>query len=139
MIVTLPIAAVGCGQNPPAATSPPRATQQSRSQPAVATEATPKKLAAEHLPNPWQDHPKVISGGLPEGDKAFKELADLGVKTVISVDVAKPDVALAKKYGLRYVHLPHGYDGVPELRAKELAKAVRDLPGPVYIHCHHGK
>jgi hypothetical protein len=48
-------------------------------------------------------------------------------------------VATAKKHGLRYVHMPHGYDGVPELRAKELAKAVRDLPGPIYIHCHHGK
>jgi hypothetical protein len=37
------------------------------------------------------------------------------------------------------VHLPHSYDGVPENRARELAKAVRDLEGPVYIHCHHGR
>jgi hypothetical protein len=40
---------------------------------------------------------------------------------------------------MRYVHLPHGYDGIPEERIAELAKAVRDLPGPIYIHCHHGK
>jgi len=99
----------------------------------------PQKLAVDHLPNAYQIHPKVISGGLPEGDPAFAELASLGVKTVISVDGAKPDVEIAKKYGLQYVHLPHGYDGVPELRAKELAKAVRDLKGPIYIHCHHGK
>lgn len=99
----------------------------------------PRKIASQHLPNPVQVHPKVISGGLPEGDEAFAELKQLGVKTVISVDGAKPDVTLAKKYGLRYVHLPHGYDGVPDDRVKELAKAVRDLPGPVYIHCHHGK
>lgn len=100
---------------------------------------SPEKITAEHLPNPWRVHPKVISGGLPEGDEAFQELADLGIKTVISVDGAKPDVARAKKYGMRYVHMPHGYDGVPDQRAKELAKAVRDLPGPIYIHCHHGK
>jgi protein tyrosine phosphatase (PTP) superfamily phosphohydrolase (DUF442 family) len=81
----------------------------------------------------------MISGGLPEGDVAFKELADLGIKTIISVDGAKPDVATARRHGLRYVHLPHGYDGVPAERGKELAKAVRDLPGPIYIHCHHGK
>ena len=37
---------------------------------------------------------------------------------------------LAKKYGMRYVHLPHGYDGIPEERIAELAKAVRDLPQP---------
>jgi protein tyrosine phosphatase (PTP) superfamily phosphohydrolase (DUF442 family) len=99
----------------------------------------PEKVAAKHLPNPWRIHPKVISGGLPDGEAAFQELADLGIKTVISVDGARPDVALAKKYGMRYVHMPHGYDGVPEQRAKELAKAVRDLSGPIYIHCHHGK
>jgi hypothetical protein len=50
-----------------------------------------------------------------------------------------PDVEGAKKHGLRYVHLPHGYDRIPLERGQELAKAVRDLPGPVYIHCHHGK
>jgi len=99
----------------------------------------PRKLTASHLPNPVQLHATVISGGLPEGDAAFKELAEMGVKTVISVDGMKPDVETASKHGLRYVHLPHGYDGVPESRVKELAKAVQTLDGPVYIHCHHGK
>jgi protein tyrosine phosphatase (PTP) superfamily phosphohydrolase (DUF442 family) len=94
---------------------------------------------APHLPNAYRIHPKVISGGLPEGEEAFRELQALGVKTIISVDGAKPDVQLAAKFGMRYVHLPHGYDGVPERRARELAKAVRDLPGPIYIHCHHGR
>ncbi len=101
--------------------------------------STPEKIVAEHLPNPWRLHHRVISGGLPAGNAAFQELVDLGVKTVISVDGAKPDGELAHKYGLRYVHLPHGYDGVPEQRARELAKAVRDLPWPIYIHCHHGR
>ena len=54
-------------------------------------------------------------------------------------DGARPDVQLAEKFGLRYVHLPHGYNGISESRAAELAKAVRDLDGPIYIHCHHGK
>lgn len=98
-----------------------------------------ERLESEHLPNPVRLHEKVISGGLPEGDAAFKELAQLGVKTVISVDGAKPDVELAKRHGLRYVHLPHGYDGIPESRVQQLAKAVRELEGPIYIHCHHGK
>ncbi len=98
-----------------------------------------EKIAATHLPNAIRLHEKVISGGQPDGDAAFAELERLGVKTVISVDGAKPDVELAKRHGLRYVHLPHGYDGIPDQRAKELAKAVRDLPGPIYIHCHHGK
>jgi protein tyrosine phosphatase (PTP) superfamily phosphohydrolase (DUF442 family) len=91
------------------------------------------------LPNAYRLTDKVISGGQPAGEQAFADLAALGVKTIISVDGAKPDVLAAKKHGLRYVHLPHGYDGVPDRRLQELAKAVRDLPGPVYIHCHHGK
>lgn len=99
----------------------------------------PNKLATRFLPNVVRIHPRVISGGLPASDEAFEELGQLGVKTIISVDGAKPDVAAANKHGLRYVHLPHGYDGIPEKRARELAKAVRELEGPIYIHCHHGK
>ncbi|MER3417013.1 MAG: hypothetical protein C4297_12480 [Gemmataceae bacterium] len=97
------------------------------------------KLPAKHLPNAYRLHEKVISGGQPEGAEAFAELRALGVKTIVSVDGAKPDVELARTYGLRYVHLPIGYNGVPAERARELAKAVRDLQGPIYIHCHHGK
>src|SRR5262245_56285152 len=127
VVTFLAAIAVGCsGQTP----SPPIAGEQPYQ---------PTKVAAGHLPNAYQIHPKVISGGLPEGDAAFQELADLGVKTVISVDGATPDIETAKKHGLRYIHLPHGYDGIPRPRANELAKAVRDLPGPIYIHCHHGK
>ncbi len=80
----------------------------------------------------------VISGAQPEGEAAFGELAALGVRTVISVDGAKPDADAARRHGLRTVHLPIGYDGVPAERARELAKAILELPGPVYIHCHHG-
>src|SRR5262245_26296024 len=35
----------------------------------------PEKLNAPHLPNAYRIHDKVISGGLPEGDEAFKELS----------------------------------------------------------------
>jgi protein tyrosine phosphatase (PTP) superfamily phosphohydrolase (DUF442 family) len=99
----------------------------------------PEKIDAPHLPNAYRLHPRVISGGLPEGEPAFRELASLGVKTLISVDSAAPDVQLAATHGMRYVHLPHGYDGIPQQRVLELAKAVRDLPAPIYVHCHHGK
>jgi hypothetical protein len=37
------------------------------------------------------------------------------------------------------VHLPIGYDGFDEARKAELVRAVRDLPKPIFIHCHHGK
>lgn len=112
-----------------------RATQSSTEEITYAAE----RIEAQHLPNVIQLHPQVISGGAPDGEAGFRELQSLGVKTVVSVDGAKPDVELAKKYGMRYVHLPHGYDGIPADCAKQLAKAVRELEGPVYFHCHHGK
>jgi protein tyrosine phosphatase (PTP) superfamily phosphohydrolase (DUF442 family) len=96
-------------------------------------------LKSDRLPNALRLNQRLISGGQPEGEAAFAELKELGIQTVISVDGATPDVATAEKFGLRYVHLPHGYDGIPAARAAELAKAIRDLPGPIYLHCHHGK
>lgn len=119
-----------CSQPQPAVNSQTQQTTQS---------ASPRALTTQFLPNAVQVHANVISGGMPSGDEAFAELKSLGVKTIVSVDGAKPDLERAKKNGLRYVHLPHGYDGVPVERATALAKAVRDLPGPIYIHCHHGK
>lgn len=99
----------------------------------------PERLAVAELPIPLKLHARVISGGLPEGDAAFAALKKLGVRTIITVDGARPDVERAARHGMRYVHLPHGYDGIPAGRVAELAKAVRDLPGPIYIHCHHGQ
>ena len=111
------------------------------SRPNVIEEAKsfPQKRHFDHLPNSVQIHPNVISGSVPASDQAFEELVKLGVKTIISVDGARPNVEAAKRYGLRYVHLPHGYAGVPQQRVMELAKAFRDFDGPIYIHCHHGK
>lgn len=97
------------------------------------------RIGSNFLPNAVRVHERVVSGGLPEGEAAFEELQAMGIKTIISVDGAKPNVELANRFGLRYVHMPHGYDGISETRGLELAKAVRDLPGPIYIHCHHGK
>jgi protein tyrosine phosphatase (PTP) superfamily phosphohydrolase (DUF442 family) len=99
----------------------------------------PKKVESTTLPNTYWLTSKILSGGQPQGEAGFEDLQELGVRTVISVDGAKPDVASARKFGLRYVHLPHGYDGIPKERLLELTKAIRELPGAVYIHCHHGK
>jgi protein tyrosine phosphatase (PTP) superfamily phosphohydrolase (DUF442 family) len=98
----------------------------------------PAKIEARGLHNVFRITEKLFSGSSPDGDDGFKSLKELGVKTVISVDGAKPDVDRARKYGLRYVHIPFGYDGIPREQVLRLGKAVRDLPGLIYLHCHHG-
>lgn len=81
----------------------------------------------------------LISGGEPAGDEGFAALRDMGVKTIISVDGAKPDIERSRAAGMRYIHIPIGYDGIGEDAALKLAKAVSEATGPIYIHCHHGK
>lgn len=97
----------------------------------------PRELPGLH--NVFRLTPRLLSGSGPEGDAGFASLRRLGVRTVLSVDGARPEVERARRFGLRYVHLPIGYDGVPEAQGLRIARAVRDLPGPIYLHCHHGK
>lgn len=116
----------------------------SATKPAVAATTSPTTrpfafIDLKHVHNVHRVTDKVISGSQPDGPEGLAELAALGVKTIISVDGITPDAETAKKLGMRYVHLSHGYDGVPVTRAREIAKAINELPGPIYIHCHHGK
>jgi len=102
----------------------------------------PGATKAEHLPglhNVVTYAPNVVGGGQPEGAEGLRTLAAMGIKTVVSVDGAAPDVALAEKLGMRYVHLPISYDTVTRARQRELAQALTSCDGPVYVHCHHGK
>ena len=98
--------------------------------------AVPVQIAG--LQNTFHVTDRIFSGSQPDTDIAFEALARLGIKTIISVDGSKPDVKGAHKFGLHYVHLPFGYDGVPTNRVAVLAKVLRVKPGPFYVHCHHG-
>ena len=102
-----------------------------------ATSATP--LESTNCHNLFRVSSRILSGSQPEGEAAFEELARLGVKTLISVDGARPNIEAARLHGLRYVHLPFGYGGIPTHRVVELAQAAASLPTPIYVHCHHGK
>lgn len=103
------------------------------------SETSPREYAGIH--NAVAYHPGFVSGSVPEGDAGLDTLAAMGVRTIISVDGAEPEVEKARARGMRYIHLPIGYNGFDERRRLELTRATRDAMahGPVYIHCHHGK
>jgi protein tyrosine phosphatase (PTP) superfamily phosphohydrolase (DUF442 family) len=103
------------------------------------SDATAKDYPGIH--NAVAFHEGYVSGSVPEGQAGFETLAAMGIRTIISVDGAAPDVEAAKALGMRYIHLPIGYNGFNERRKLELVRASRDAlaQGPVYIHCHHGK
>ncbi|MBL8762193.1 MAG: cytochrome c [Phycisphaerae bacterium] len=102
-------------------------------------DATPRDYPGLH--NVVAYHDGFYSGSVPEGDAGFDAVAGMGVKTIISVDGAAPEVEYATARGIRYIHLPIGYNGFDEQRKLEITRATRDamIKGPVYIHCHHGK
>ncbi len=81
----------------------------------------------------------IISGGEPEGPAALKALAQLGVKTILSVDGKVPDAATAKSLGMRYVHIPIQYSGIDDQAIARISKTFRELEGPFFVHCFHGK
>jgi protein tyrosine phosphatase (PTP) superfamily phosphohydrolase (DUF442 family) len=131
-LMTLLAAAAGCPMSgSPSHTAPDPPTEPAR--------AEGDRVEAPGLHNVFRLTDRLYSGSSPDGEEGFRSLEKLGIKTVLSVDGARPEVALAHQHGLRYVHLPIGYDGVPHEQALRIAKAVRELPGPVYVHCHHGQ
>lgn len=94
---------------------------------------------APGLHNVYRLGESLYSGSSPDEEGAFESLAQLGVRTIISVDGAVPDVEAAHAHGMRYVHLPMTYGSVPHDVLVGLVRATRELSGPIYIHCHHGK
>ena len=116
--------------------APPQTAPATSEQKPVEGPARPLELSGVH--NAFSLGDKIYSGSCPEGEAGFRSLAEKGVKTVISVDGARPDEKWVVKYGMRYVHIPVQYNGITHEEAMKIARAVRDLPGPVFIHCHHG-
>jgi len=81
----------------------------------------------------------LYTGSEPESDPGFESLQSLGIRTIITVDGTTPDLARAGKQCMRYVHIPIGYNAIPQDRVRLIAKAMKELPRPIYLHCHHGK
>lgn len=105
----------------------------------VSSQPTLHQTDHPHLQNLLQVTDNIYSGSAPTSQHAFARLEKLGIKTVVSVDGCKPNLNAARKHGLRYVHIPIGYDGVEAHAGKSLARLVREANAPYYVHCHHGR
>ena len=106
------------------------------------TEATrarqPSLESVKTVENLHEASDGVLMGGEPKTDQAFADLRALGVKTVISVDGITPKIDLARN-GMRYIHVPIGYDGMDDKSRAQMARALAEAERPIYVHCHHGK
>ena len=139
-----PAPALQASSSPAAPASTPTTTAPAAA-PVAAAPAAP--VAPANFP-PVKDLPgienyrrlssKIAQGGQPNGEASFRALQAEGITTVVTVDGAVPDLENAKKFGLTYVHIPIGYDGLSTDEQARVVKAVKEANGPVYIHCHHG-
>jgi len=91
------------------------------------------------LPRVLKVSDRIFTGYEPLGSEGFDSLKSLGIKTIISVDGAIPNVEAAKAHGIDYIHIPFGYDGVPEEAQKAIFEVMKNREGPFYFHCHHGQ
>ncbi len=96
-------------------------------------------LESEGLHNVYVLSENISSGSEPEGEEAFARLQEMGIKTILSVDGKLPEEALAKAHGMRYVHIPIQYKGIEDKALLHIAKTFRELEGPFYVHCFHGR
>ncbi len=100
----------------------------------------PRTLVRLHLPAEFREvSASITCGAVPESSDEFLALRKTGIRTILSVDGMQPDVEAANATGLRYVHIPIGYDGVPEDDVGRMTRVLRDCDSPIYVHCHHGK
>ncbi len=98
----------------------------------------PTKLDGSGVDNLYQLAENLYSGSKPRGEEGLQFLAKLGIKTILSVDGATPDVEAAKKFGIGYVHIPISTHGITEAQAEQIVKAAAEQPGPLFVHCHYG-
>lgn len=96
-------------------------------------------MESEGLENVFVLSDNIASGSEPLGEAAFARLEELGIKTVLSVDGKQPNIELAARHGMKYVHIPIQYKGIHDEALVHLTKSFRELDGPFYVHCFHGR
>ena len=85
---------------------------------------------------------RFYRGAQPNG-RDYKDLADLGIKTVIDLrdDPQMTERAVVESLGMRYVHIPMVAKKYPTPEATEtFLKTVNDpATGKFYVHCAGGR
>lgn len=103
------------------------------------SQGAPAPVVIGALENVMRIGARLYCGAEPKGAPDFASLAKQGIRTLVSVDGAIPDVEGARAHGLRYLHIPMGYDGVEVHAGASLARIAKEIRGPLFIHCHHGR
>jgi hypothetical protein len=102
---------------------------------AVPTE--PRKIELPPLERTIQVMGDLACGSAPTDAAGYERLAQAKFRTIIRVDAIPPDAELARRAGLKVVHLPVRFSGL-EQDILPILQAQRQLPGPHYLCCMYG-
>ena len=95
-------------------------------------------VAAPGIERVYKIDTNLLTGSSPDTE-GLHSLQELGVSVVVCVDGPRPNVDLIRELGMRSVHLPIGYDEVPESTLQSLVKLTQEHPETIYVHCHQGQ
>jgi tyrosine-protein phosphatase SIW14 len=111
----------------------------------IAAASVPSRASKEELlPNFHKVNERLYRGAQPLTG-AMKELAALGIKTVINLrgpdEGTRSEETEAKAAGLRYFNVPLPGLGRPRNEQVEKVLSLIDDSenSPVFVHCHHGE
>lgn len=96
----------------------------------------------EGVPNLFQITPQLFRSAQPDAT-GFRNLAGLGIRSVISMRQTVSDAPMAAGTGLAVYRVPMKSRHVAEKNGAKVVQVMRDLrygltQGPVLVHCHHG-
>ncbi len=102
--------------------------------------------AGEPLPHFYQVDQRLYRGAQPTAE-GFRQLAQLGVKTIVSLRSEhnwrrqREQAALAESLGMQWVYLPmHAWWRPKPQQALTFLRIAQDqTQGPVFVHCRKGE
>jgi uncharacterized protein (TIGR01244 family) len=98
-------------------------------------------LAADHIPNLHRPAFYVYTAGQPD-DEGFRQIAAMGIKTVINVLPQKQCMAnegsIARANNMAYELLPFELSGFRRETIVRFAEILKTSKKPVLIHCSTG-
>jgi len=124
-----------------AAAKAAQAAQPPRAEPAPAVPekpAFPPAHAALHGAHKLGESKTFFAGQSASTEIEFAALRELGVRTILHVGGDAPNLELATASKIRCVHIPLGFREITPLQMQTLARALRDLPGPLYVESAEG-
>lgn len=96
-----------------------------------------EKVESKHLKNLYRLNKAIYRSDQPN-KYAFKELKDLGVKSVLAFRSSHVDKKLAKGLDFDLHFMAMKADQITQKQVLKALKIIQESPKPILVHCYHG-